>query len=184
MARQNPGLRLFCRRWLLLSAITILLLAGCGFHLRGSFELPPGLENIAIDDVSTTSDIAQVLKTQLRRHNITPLKKVDDANLIIVIDSEAHQRRVMTVSPEGRVQEFELMYTVSYSLLNKQNPQASVSDQRLVVKRDLRFDETAVLGVTSEEDRLKREMVNSAAEQILRRLQNVATAKPAEDKQG
>lgn len=154
------------------------MVMACGFHLRGSFELPSGLENIAIDDVSTTSDLAQVLKTQLRRHSITPQNKIEDAKLVIVIDKEAHQRRVMTVSPEGRVQEFELIYTVNYSLLNKQNPEASVSDQNLTVKRDLRFDETAVLGVTSEEDRLKREMVNSAAEQILRRLQNIATVKP------
>ncbi len=144
--------------------------------------MPPGLENIAIDDVSTTSDIAQVLKTQLRRHNITPKSKVEDAKLVIVIDDELHQRRVMTVSPEGRVQEFELIYTVSYSLLNQLNSQASVSEQRLVVKRDLRFDETAVLGVTSEEERLKKEMVSSAAEQILRRLQNVAAAQSIEEK--
>ncbi len=164
--------------WIVSCVAVIFLVTACGFHLRGSFELPPGLENIAIDDVSTTSDIAQVLKTQLRRHNITPQKKIEDAQLVIVIDKEAHQRRVMTVSPEGRVQEFELIYTVNYSLLNKQNPDVSVSGQNLTVKRDLRFDETAVLGVTSEEDRLKREMVNSAAEQILRRLQNIATVKP------
>ncbi|WP_455220443.1 LPS-assembly lipoprotein LptE [Kaarinaea lacus] len=164
--------------------MAVCLLTACGFHLRGSFELPPGLEKIAIDDVTTTSDIVQVLKTQLRRHNITLLKKIEDAKLVIVIDKESYQRRVMTVSPEGKVQEFELIYTVNYSLLNQQNPQASVSNQVLSVKRDLRFDETAVLGVTSEESRLNGEMVNSAAEQILRRLQNVATAKPVEDKQG
>jgi LPS-assembly lipoprotein len=165
-------------RWVVLCTAVILMVMACGFHLRGSFELPPGLENIAIDDASTTSDLAQVLKTQLRRHSITPQKKIEEARLVIVIDKETHQRRVMTVSPEGRVQEFELIYTVNYSLLNKQNPEASVSGQNLIVKRDLRFDETAVLGVTSEEDRLKREMVNSAAEQILRRLQNIATVKP------
>jgi outer membrane lipopolysaccharide assembly protein LptE/RlpB len=45
----------------------------------------------------------------------------------------------------------------------------------------LRFDETAVLGVTSEEIRLQQEMINSGAEQILRRLQNVAGARPAKD---
>jgi LPS-assembly lipoprotein len=165
-------------RWVVLCTAVILMVMACGFHLRGSFELPPGLENIAIDDASTTSDLAQVLKTQLRRHSITPQKKIEEARLVIVIDKETHQHRVMTVSPEGRVQEFELIYTVNYSLLNKQNPEASVSGQNLIVKRDLRFDETAVLGVTSEEDRLKREMVNSAAEQILRRLQNIATVKP------
>jgi len=179
----NEIFQVLKQRNLLLMVISFCFVTGCGFHLRGSFELPPGLEKIAIDDVTTTSDIAQVLKTQLRRHNITPLKKVEDAKLVIVIDKEAYSRRVLTVSPEGKVQEFELMYTVNYALLNQQNKQASVSNQLLSVKRDLRFDETAVLGVTSEESRLNREMVSSAAEQILRRLQNVATSKPVEVQQ-
>ena len=165
-----------------LCVLLIVFLHGCGFHLRGNIELPPGLEMVAIDDVSTTSSLAQVLKTQLRRFNITLVKNIDDAKLVIVINSEGHQRRVMTVSPEGKVQEFELIYTVNYSLLNKENPEMSVIEQNLSVKRDLRFDETAVLGVTSEETRLKQDMVSSSAEQILRRLQNVAGAKPAKGK--
>ncbi|HEY5604528.1 MAG TPA: LPS assembly lipoprotein LptE [Gammaproteobacteria bacterium] len=170
--------RMLGKAWLVPGMALVFFMYGCGFHLRGSFELPPGLENIAIDDTETTSDIAPVLKTHLRRHNITPLNNIEDAKLVIVIDSEKQQRRVMTVSSAGRVQEFELIYTVSYSLLNKETPEASVSGQTLTLTRDLRFDETAVLGVTSEETRLQQEMLNASAEQILRRLQNVAGAKP------
>ncbi|MCI0504746.1 MAG: hypothetical protein L0Z73_01405, partial [Gammaproteobacteria bacterium] len=75
-----------------------------------------------------------------------------------------------------------LIYTVAYSLLNKENPEATVANQVLSIKRDLRFDETAVLGVTSEEIRLQQEMINASSEQILRRLQNVAGAKSVKDK--
>ena len=50
----------------------------------------------------------------------------------------------------------------------------SLLGQKTTVKRDLRFSVTEVLGKTSEENRLKEDMVNAAAEQILRRLPKAA----------
>ena len=164
---------------LLVSATVLIMLQSCGFHLRGEIELPPEIHQLAIDDVTTTSQIAQELKIQLRRHDIKLLNNIEDAKLIIVIDGERNQRRVMTVSPEGQVQEFELMYTVNYSIQNKDNKEASIANQSLTIRRGLRFDETAVLGKTSEETRLQEDMVRAAAEQILRRLQKVSLGQTA-----
>ncbi len=154
--------------------LLVTLLQSCGFHLRGAIQLPDDIHQLAIDDVTTTSQIAQVIRIELRRHDIKVLKIVDDANYVIVIDNERFSRRVMTVSPQGQVQEFELIYTVSYSILNKQIEAASITGQSLSIRRGLRFDETAVLGKTSEETRLQEDMVSNAAEQILRRLQKVS----------
>ena len=117
------------------------------------------------------------LKIELRRHDIRVLDNVEEAKYVVVIDREQFSRRVMTVSPEGQVQEFELIYTVFYSILNKENQAASINGQNLTVRRGLRFDQTAVLGKTSEETRLRQDMVSNAAEQILRRLQRVSIGK-------
>ena len=159
---------------LLVSVAVVAVLQSCGFHLRGEIDLPPEIHKLAIDDVSTTSQIAPELRIQLRRQKIQLLNNIEDAKLVIVIDGEHNQRRVMTVSPEGQVQEFELMYVVNYSIHNKDNKEASISNQSLTIRRGLRFDETAVLGKTSEETRLQQDMVRAAAEQILRRLQKVS----------
>ncbi|WP_455199829.1 LPS-assembly lipoprotein LptE [Kaarinaea lacus] len=164
---------------LLVGAALLLVLQSCGFHLRGSVDLPPEIHQLAIDDVTTTSQIATELRIQLRRQDIRLLDNVDDAKLVIVIDAERHQRRVMTVSPEGQVQEFELIYIVNYAIHNKDNQEASISNQNLTIRRGLRFDETAVLGKTSEETRLQQDMVRAAAEQVLRRLQKVSTGQTA-----
>ena len=158
----------------LICVVSVIFLQSCGFHLRGEIDLPPEIHQLAIDDVTTTSQIAPVLRIQLRRHDIKLLDNIDEAKLVIEIDSERQQRRVMTVSPEGQVQEFELMYIVNYSIHNIDNEKASISKQNLTIRRGLRFDETAVLGKTSEETRLQQDMVNAAAEQILRRLQKVS----------
>ena len=160
---------------LLIGVALLVVLQSCGFHLRGAVDLPPEIHQLAIDDVTTTSQIAPELRIQLRRHDIKLLDNIDDAKLVIVIDKERHQRRVMTVSPEGQVQEFELIYIINYSIYNKGNQEASISNQNVTIRRGLRFDETAVLGKTSEETRLQQDMVRAAAEQILRRLQKVST---------
>ena len=164
---------------LLICVVAVLFLQSCGFHLRGEIDLPPEIHQLAIDDVTTTAQIGPVLRIQLRSLDIKVLENIDDAKLVIQIEKETFQRRVMTVSPEGQVQEFELSYTVSYAIQNKDNQGASLSNQSLTVRRGLRFDETAVLGKTSEETQLQRDMVNAAAEQILRRLRGVALGRTA-----
>jgi outer membrane lipopolysaccharide assembly protein LptE/RlpB len=42
-----------------------------------------------------------------------------------------------------------------------------------VLRRDLRFDANEVLGKSSEEERLRQDMLDSAAQQILRRVPKV-----------
>ena len=150
------------------------MLVSCGFHLRGSVELPETVKHVAVDDGDTASEIATSLKIQLTRNGIKPLQNVDEAKLVIEIYRELFQRRVLTVSSAGQVQEFELTYTVNYSIKNKDNINASLVNQGLSLRRDLRFDPNEVLGKTSEEVRLRQDMLNAAAEQILRRLPNVA----------
>lgn len=151
----------------------VVMVTACGFHLRGSVDLPKNTDHLAIVDGETASEIATSLRIQLRRNGVEPLQNVDDARLVVDIQSEQFQRRVLTVSSAGQVQEFEITYLVNYSIINKDDSSASLINQSLSLRRDLRFDPNAVLGKTSEEVRLREDMLNAAAEQILRRLPKV-----------
>lgn len=150
--------------------LVVLALSSCGFHLRGSVELPPEVKQLAIEDLLTGSQLAPVLKLQLRRNGIKPLDDPEQAKIILVIHGEAYKRRVLTVSSVGQVQEFELSYNVDYSIKNVTDPDASLMRQNLSIKRDLRFSVDEVLGKASEEARLQDDMILAASERILRRL--------------
>ena len=152
-----------------------LFLNACGFHLRGAVELPEGIHKLAIEDTATGSNIAPVIALQLKRNGITPLKSQDNAELVLIINSEAYGRRVMTVSSVGQVQEFELSYDVDYSIKNVKDAGASLMRQKLSIKRDLRFAVDEVLGKASEEARLRKDMLVAASERILRRVPRVAS---------
>lgn len=155
---------------LLILLMSLLSLSACGFRLRGAVELPPEVRQLAIEENIIGSQLVPVIKLQLRRKGIKPLDDKDQAKIVLIINTEAYQRRVLTVSSVGQVQEFELSYNVDYSIQNVNDPQSSLMRQKISIKRDLRFSVDEVLGKATEEARLREDMVLAAAERILRRL--------------
>jgi LPS-assembly lipoprotein len=166
--------RIIHSKLLLLCSLVLVTVSACGFHLRGAVELPPEIHSLALEDTSTGSGLVPVIKLQLRRSGIKPLASTEQAKLILTINGESYNRRVLTVSSVGQVQEFELSFNVDYSIQNVADPSASLMRQKLTVKRDLRFAVDEVLGKASEEARLKEDMLRDAAERILKRIPKAA----------
>lgn len=160
---------------LMLVILLVLLLQGCGFHLRGSVQLAFGLSPLFVHEPNAGTDIGAVLRASLRANDVDLVKDERAASAVLTLHSERHQRRVLSVSSAGSVQEFELSYRVNYSVKDS-HQRALLSNQWANVSRDLRYDETAVLGKSGEETQLKRDMVDDAAQQILRRLQKLKPA--------
>lgn len=144
---------------------TLLLLTSCGFHLRGSVELPPALSEIAVKDGAT--DIAPELRHAMKNAGVLV---TDSALMVLQLRAEKYGKRVLSVDSVGRALEYGLSYSVRFSLKDEKGvtwmPEDSVTQTR-----DLRFDETAVLGTAREEAQLKTEMRRDAVLQILRQLQ-------------
>ena len=152
-------------RYLLI--LMLLLLASCGFHLRGTVELPPALSEIAVRDGAT--DIAPDLRSALKNAGALV---ADSASMVLRLSAEQYGKRVLSVDSLGRAQEYSLSYTVKFSLKDEgKNGATWISEVTVTQVRDLRFDATAVLGVSSEEEQLKAEMRRDAVSQILRQLQ-------------
>jgi LPS-assembly lipoprotein len=108
----------------------------------------------------------------LKSNDVTVAPDKDSAKAVLVINGERFSRRVLAVAASGKAQEFALQYTVQFSLLNKEG-QVLLGQQDVQLERDLRFDENAVLATSSEAERLNQDMVQDAAQQILRRIQAV-----------
>ena len=149
---------------------TLLLLAGCGFHLRGSAELPPALSEIAVKDGAT--DIAPDLRYALENAGV---RVSDSAAMVLQIRAEQYDKRVLSVDSVGRAREYDLSYTVRF-LLKEEGIAGDkgvvwISEVPVTQARELRFDAAAVLGTAREEAQLKTEMRHDAILQILRQLQ-------------
>ena len=151
----------------LLLCMLVFSLTACGFHLRGSVQLPDALTEMAVRDAAPATDIAPELRRALRGEGV---RLSETASLVLQIRGEQYGKRVLSVDAAGRAQEYGLSYSVKFALHGEAGT-FWLEEQLVTETRDLRFDANAVLGTASEEGQLKDEMRRDAVLQILRRLQ-------------
>lgn len=149
--------------------VLCLLLAGCGFKLRGAMELPPEMQRVALEGVSPASPIAQALRSLLRFSGGTIAADRAAADSILRITHVEEERREVSLTETGKANEFELTYRVSFDVIT---PQGAVllPEQTVEIVRDYFNDQLNIVGKTEEEILLWQEMQKEAARTLLRRV--------------
>jgi LPS-assembly lipoprotein len=160
------------RLWIAVALVFLFSAPGCGFHLRGSIQLPPELRAIYIQDAPVPTKFARVLRTTLESYGIQVLESPNEVNATVGVQGEQFNRRVLSVATSGKAQSFELSYNVGYSVTGTEG-KTLVASRDIRLKRDLSFNATEVLAKSSEEAQINQDMVNDAVQQILRQLRTV-----------
>ena len=153
---------------ILFVAVLSLMLASCGFHLRGQATLP--FETLYIDG-NRDSPFVNELKRAVRSGSTTKL--VDnpaEAQGILQIVGESRQKVILTLSGGGRVREYKLLYNISYRVHDGKGKDLRPQGE-IALKRDVSYDDTQLLAKESEEALLYRDMQSDAVQQLFRRLQ-------------
>ena len=150
----------------LLLAILSLSLVSCGYTLRGKLNLPDDVKNIAIitEAYSPISSEINLLLTNIGIE--TTNRKLTDTYQIEIL-SEIHNKRQLSINQEGRVNEYELVFTTRFKI---NTPIEDGQDDSVVLYRDYLFDESRILGTTDREDEIKKEMISTASSIIVNKL--------------
>jgi len=150
----------------ILVAALCLALAGCGFRLRGTAEVPFSTVYVP----AATGGIALDLKRNIQAG--TNAKVVDDpkqADAVLQFTEETRQKEILSLTGTGRVREFKLRYRVGFRLHDGKGadyvPQSTVE-----LTRDVTFNDAEVLAKEAEEQLLFRDMQSDMVQQIMRRL--------------
>ena len=142
------------------------LIAGCGFHLRGQAALP--FDSIYVSGAPAfANQIARAMRAGSQTR-ITNNPK--DAQVTLQILAEQRERVILSLSAAGRVREITLRYRVSYRLTDAKGIEY-IPASEIVLRRDITYNDTDVLGKEQEENLLYRDMQNDAVQQVVRRLQ-------------
>jgi LPS-assembly lipoprotein len=152
--------------------ICSLLLAACGFQLRGTADVP--FQTIYVPAVA--GGIGLELKRNIQAG--TRAKVVDDAKqaeAVLDITQETREKEILSLTGTGRVREFQLRYRVGFRVHDGKGREF-VPANVVTLVRDITFNDSDVLAKESEEQLLYRDMQSDMVQQILRRL---AAAKPA-----
>lgn len=155
-------------RCALLALLVAALVTGCGFRQRGSVSLPEDFREVYVD---APVEILDELTLFLQSGGATVLDASADADAVIKVRSQRYDERVIAVdATTGKGREFELLYTLDFSVRMKDGTML-VPSEHVAVRRIYVFDPTAVIGATQNVEALQRDMRRDAAERIVRLTQ-------------
>jgi len=146
-----------------------LLLAACGFHLRGqgAFALP--FQRLYVQSPNDYAPFITQLKSAIEANNVQITDTPEQAQLTLQIVSEAADKQILSLSGAGRVREYRLQYRVSLRAYD-QKQQEWLAPEEITLRRDYSYDDTQVLAKEQEEALLYQNMRIDAVQQVLRRL--------------
>ena len=156
--------------------IPVLLLAACGFHLRGDAIMP--FKTLFIQAVNPGSPMISELRNNLQANHVTLVNSAEKADMVLDIVSDLPEKQILTLGGSGRVSEFQLRYRVSLRGYDSQQREWLPADD-LMLSRDLSYDDTQILAKQAEEAAIFSSMRSDMVQQIMRRL---SRAKPVEQK--
>ncbi len=150
--------------------LALLLLPGCGFHLRGAVQLPPDKRAVALQGLSLdhpfARDLAMFLALVEGRLTADPAQ----AGSVIVVHGIDQRRRVVSLDEHGKAIEFELIYQVRFEARTPDG-KPLLPPQRITLRRIYLNTQLQAIGKAEEESLIREEMRREAARTLLRRLQ-------------
>jgi len=157
------------------SVLLILFLTGCGFHLRGAYQLPEAMAKTYVQANNQNSEFIRSLKRSLKANEVLLVETITEATALLTISSEAQNKRILSVDSRGRAREYELSYDIGFNVQDKV-ANFIVEQQQLKLEREFLFDTEDILGKGREESTLIKDMQQDMVRLILLRLQSVNSA--------
>lgn len=164
-------------RRLSLFLLFAVFLAGCGFHLRGTFsgQLPYKTMFIALPE---NSDLGISLRRYIASLETTKLvNSAAEAEAVFQQVADRREKAILSVNAQGQVREYRLQANYSFRIVdNKGRELVPVNEINLM--RDITFSDANILAKDQEEALLWRDINVDLVSQILRRL-SIVKPKPA-----
>lgn len=158
---------------LLVAALLVLALPGCGFHLRDALVLPDGLGPVRVEARDPYSPLSDSLERGLQRAGaVTVPEAAEDAAVLRIVE-ERWGNTPISVDARGRAQEFSLRYAVVFEL-HGAGGEVLVPRQVVELSRDYVAPPADSIGTDSEREILARELRREMGAAILRRIDAAA----------
>lgn len=148
-----------------------MLLAGCGFQLRGTATVPAEMSRTYIQTTDRHSLFYRRLRDSFRAAGVEIVDSPVEATATFSIASDDTGQRVLSVSARNVPTEFEVFYTVVYGVDTTDRSLLPVRTQTLT--RDYTWDETLVLGKEKEEQLLREAIVEDLVRVVMIQLSSI-----------
>ncbi len=153
-------------------------LSACGWHIRGSLDMPAQLSNLYVSATDSKGALITDLRQLLKTNRVSLTEKSADANYSLYVLDETKDRRTAGVGGDELSSAYEITLKANYEIRLKNSNQAVKANAISV--RNFNYNTASINSATQEELLLDQEMRRDLAQQILRRLSAVIATPPVE----
>jgi LPS-assembly lipoprotein len=162
-------------------AMIAVTLQGCGFKLRGSQALPIYINNVVILSQFDYLPLSRALNKRLPVYQLKSIigektipEGIEPTTVVVIkLQPEELERRLLSVFSTGQVAEYELIYSVNYEVIF---PFAEPLSAFITVAREYQDDPDQALAKSRELELVLDEMREESADRIIRLLSSQYTA--------
>ncbi len=148
-----------------------LVLAGCGFQLRGTggVSVPVEWKSMYLITSSPNSEFSREVKLRFAANGIEWADDKADANYWVRLGTERFSQRNLSLNADARAAEFELTMQSNFAVQDNTGQSVMPETTASVIKQ-MENDPANVVGKAEEMRLLKGEMRTELSQQIMRRI--------------
>jgi LPS-assembly lipoprotein len=154
----------------LLVIALVLTLAACGWRLRGEGGASLDGRSLAVELPAADGDLRSPVLRALRSAGAEVVDARERAEAVLVLLGETVQQRPVSVTPDARVQEYELAYSLRFRL-ETPDGEVLVPAEAVQVSDVYRYDGNNVLSTQSRAATVTERLRQDAVRLLLSRLQ-------------
>jgi len=158
--------------------LLICVFGGCGWQLRGASDLPPEMAHVYVEGLSRKSRFVRELNENLAFADGGVSKDPQSAGVILKVHNEQFERRVVSLSEQGKATEYELIYRIRFEL-RKPDGSSLLPTQTIEIRRAYFNPQVLVIGKSQEENQIRVEMYKEAVRTLLRRTEIALSHSPS-----
>ena len=162
------------RRSFLTLACGVMVLSACGFQLRGQQDYP--FKRLAVAGAPAPF-LGRLTRMVQGGSDTVIVKAVSNADAVLHV-SEVRGNSVLTMNSLGVVEEYEVTYTLLYSLNGTDGP-VLIPQGAIELNRAMTYSDEFTQAKMAEADLLYADMQSDAVDQLIRRLGVVHSLHPA-----
>lgn len=148
-------------------ATIFFVLTGCGFHLRGSYDIPAYLETVYISPEQPFEPFQQSLRKALKKQQIQILDKPNEDSTILTLNVPNIVEEVLAYGPSGQPQRVAIRYSIGYTL---SVPSMNTVSRTIQRSRTLTQNNNSLLSNTNEFRTAESELIQEVTYSLIRQI--------------
>ncbi len=159
----------FCNIFL---SLILLMLVGCGFHLRGKLLIPSNLQAMQIVPNISYDPFQRFLRQTLKSNDVRIIEPNDPeakTAVILTILNQSFSERTVGYGADGQTNRTILQFTANFQV-SEPNGKVLIPTSTIQVERELTVNPNAVLGTENERERVKQDLYMDATSQMMRQI--------------